>query len=167
MDTSPALTQVYTSSYGRLVAQMLAMSGSRQEAEDAVQEAFVKAIGQGDRWPGIENPEAWLRTVALNHLRNRWRHLNVIRRLARPLPGPVVDVELTVDHVALVSALRRLEPRLREVVVLHYVADLTVTAVAAELDLPVGTVKWRLARARELLRPELTSIEETGHVRPS
>ena len=159
METSRTLAHVYDSSYRRLVAQLYAVCGSQQEAEDAVQDAFVKAIGQGERWPGVENPEAWLRTVALNHLRNRWRHLNVARRLSRPLPGPVEELELSADHIALVNALRRLEPGLREVVVLHYVADLPVASVATELDMPVGTVKWRLAKARTLLGLELTDVE--------
>lgn len=163
VETSPALAHIYDSSYRRLVAQLYALSGSQQEAEDAVQEAFVRAIAQGDRWPGVEKPEAWLRTVALNHLRNRWRHLSVVRRMARPLPGPVEQLDLAVEHVALVAALRGLDQDLREVVVLHYLADLSVAAVAAELDLPVGTVKWKLSTARRLLGMALTDAEEAGH----
>ena len=164
METSHALALVYDASYKRLVAQLYAFSGSQQEAEDAVQEAFVRAIQQGDRWRRIGNPEAWLRTVALNHVRNRFRHLNVVRRLSRQVPGSEAELELAPDHVDLVDALRRLKPGLREVVVLHYVADLSVSAIASELDLPPGTVKWRLATARAQLGLHLTDQKGANHV---
>jgi RNA polymerase sigma factor (sigma-70 family) len=164
MDAEPSLAAVFDASYQQLVAQLFAVSGSQQEAEDAVQEAFVKALGLGRRWAGVDNPEAWLRTAALNHLRNRWRHLSVVRRLSAQVPGPRQVVELGPDHVALVEALRKLKPDLRQAVALHYVADLPVAAIAAELDIPVGTVKWRLSRARELLGAELNDLEESDHV---
>jgi DNA-directed RNA polymerase specialized sigma24 family protein len=93
METSHALALVYDTSYRRLVAQLYAYSGSQQEAEDAVQEAFVKAIQQGDRWLRVGNPEAWLRTVALNHVRNHFRHLNIVRRLSRQVPGAREEME--------------------------------------------------------------------------
>ena len=90
VETSPALAHIYDSSYRRLVAQLYALSGSQQEAEDAVQEAFVRAIAQGDRWPGVEKPEAWLRTVALNHLRNNGdiSASSVAWRVHSQMPGP-------------------------------------------------------------------------------
>ena len=55
------------------------------------------------------------------------------------------------DHLDLHRALRRLSPRHREVLVLHYVAELSVEEVAGQLRLPVGTVKSRLNRARHAL----------------
>jgi RNA polymerase sigma factor (sigma-70 family) len=88
----------------------------------------------------------------------------VVRRFSAQVPGPVQIVELGPDHVALVEALRKLRPDLRQAVALHYVADLPVAAIAAELGIPVGTVKWRLARARELLGAELNDLEESDHV---
>ena len=65
---------MYDASYGRLVLQMFAVCGDLADAEDAVQEAFVKAIGEGRAFDRVLNPEAWLRTAALNHQRNSWRH---------------------------------------------------------------------------------------------
>ena len=79
MAGSTTLHELYDASYGRLVLQVFALCGTLAEAEDAVQEAFVKAIGQGRAFDKVRNPEAWLRTVALNHQRNKWRHAKVIR----------------------------------------------------------------------------------------
>lgn len=82
------IDELYDASYGRLVVQMLALCGSQGDAEDAVQEAFVQALRHRDRLAFVDRPEAWLRTVALNHLRNRWRHAQVVRRLQVKVPGP-------------------------------------------------------------------------------
>lgn len=156
--------EVYDASYRRLVAQMLALSGDQREAEDAVQEAFIKALGQPRQFEGLHNPEAWLRTVAVNQLRNRWRRANVWHRILPKVPGPVRAVELSPDHVALVHALAAIPLSLREVVVLHHVADLPTSEVATTLGIPEGTVKTRLVRARALLAELLSDREEPNHV---
>ena len=86
MGESTSLPELYDASYGRLVLQLFALCGDLADAEDAVQEAFVKAISKGRSFAGIRNPEAWLRTVALNHQRNTWRHAKVVRRFATTVP---------------------------------------------------------------------------------
>jgi RNA polymerase sigma-70 factor (ECF subfamily) len=58
--------EVYDASYRRLVVQLYALTGDLAEAEDAVQEAFVTALGKERLFAGLDNCEAWLRTVALN-----------------------------------------------------------------------------------------------------
>ena len=98
----------------------------------------------------------------MNHLRNRWRHAEVVRRFQGRLSEPPTHLELSPDHVALVDALRHLDHAHRTAVALYYLADLTVAEVAAELGVPEGTVKTRLARSRELLGPMLSG-EEADH----
>jgi RNA polymerase sigma factor (sigma-70 family) len=164
MERRDGVRQVYDASYQRLVVQLLGVCGDRAEAEDAVQEAFIKAIGLGSGFARLDNPEAWLRTVAVNHVKNRWRHLGVVRRARIPTPGPSMVRELSPDHVVVVAALSRLTPDLRMVAVLHYIADLTTTQVARELDIAEGTVKSRLSRARKELGRLLSDREEREHV---
>src|SRR5680860_1259369 len=106
--------EVYDASYRRLVAQLFALCGDQAEAEDAVQEAFVKAMSRSREFAALDNPEAWLRKLALNQVRNRWRHLGVVRRVLPRLPGMQHAVELSPNHVALVEALRRIPRELRE-----------------------------------------------------
>jgi RNA polymerase sigma-70 factor (sigma-E family) len=161
---STSLHELYDASYGRLVLQMFALCGDLADAEDAVQEAFVKAIGKGRAFDRVQNPEAWLRTVALNHQRNSWRHAKVVRRFVTTVPGPQTTAELGPDHVAVVQALAELDPDQLKVVVLRYLADLGTSEIAHELGVPEGTVKSRLARGRGRLAPFLDEREETDHV---
>lgn len=164
MTESTWLREVYDASYGRLVLQLFALGGDLAEAEDAVQEAFVKAIRRGPAFDEVRNPEAWLRTVALNHQRNVWRHAKVVRRFLSTTPGPQSAPELGPDHVAVMRALAELDLDQRQVVVLRYLADLGTAEIAAELGVPEGTVKSRLARGRERLAPLLDEREESEHV---
>ena len=169
MEGDDPVRAVYDVSYARLVAQLLAICGSLHEAEDLVQEAFLSAMTHRRTFEEVANKEAWLRTAALNRLRNRWRRDRVVRRvLPRLRAGFAEATDLgpaaSPDHIALVAALARLSPAMRETVVLHYVADLPVSEVARELDVPVGTVKARLARARKQLADLLTDLEEANHV---
>jgi RNA polymerase sigma-70 factor (ECF subfamily) len=133
------------------------------EAEDAVQEAFVKAIGQASRFAHLDNPEAWLRTVALNHLRNRWRHSNVFRKIMPKVPGTVATLDLSPDHVALVTALSQIPHELRLVVTLHHIGDQPTAEIARQLGIPEGTVKTRLVKGRALLALLLSDEEESHY----
>ena len=72
-------------------------------------------------------------------------------------------VDVGPEHVAIVSALGQVDPDHREVVVLHYLADLGTAAIAEELGIPEGTVKSRLSRARARLAPLLDESEEVRH----
>jgi RNA polymerase sigma-70 factor (ECF subfamily) len=60
---------------------------------------------------------------------------------------------LSADRVALVEALRQLPYEQREAIVLHYIVDLPVGAIAVQLGVPEGTVKARLSRGRSRLAP--------------
>ncbi len=146
--------QVYASQYQRLVALVTAVAGSRAEAEEAVQEAFVRALGLTGRRAVVDDPQAWLYRVAVNIVRSRWRRVLAGRRAAaRTGPAePARDSAGRVDsRLALLAALRRLPFEQREAIALHYLADLPVQAVALRVGSPVGTVKARLSRGRDAL----------------
>jgi RNA polymerase sigma-70 factor, ECF subfamily len=152
----------YTSHYGRLVVQLYAVTGSLPDAEDAAQEAFARASVHWGRVRAYELPEAWVRRVALNvaftGLRRARRVLEVLTR-AEPPPAP----PLPGASLELVEALGRLALPFRQVLVLHYLADLPVERVAGELGIALGTAKSRLARARDALASQLVGGgEEVG-----
>ena len=157
------LDDLYDASYRRLVVQLYAICGDLADAEDAVQEAFVTAIRKSKELRRVSNPEAWIRTVALNRLRAGWRHSAVVKRYQARLPAPQAAVEIGPEHVAIVTALADLPADQRQVVVLHYLADLRTSDIAAELGVPEGTVKSRLSRARERLVELLGEWEEPRH----
>jgi RNA polymerase sigma-70 factor (ECF subfamily) len=154
-----SLDDLYTASYRRLVAQLHAVTGSRQEAEDVVQEAFMRAMGRWDDVRTYDAPEAWLRTVALNLARSRWRR--TVRGAAALVRHgvPHSEPELSPDHVALMEAMRDLPEAQREALVLHHFVGMSVDEVAASVGAPSGTIKARLSRGRAALAGTLGSLD--------
>jgi RNA polymerase sigma-70 factor, ECF subfamily len=156
----------YQANYPRLVGQLTVVTGSLEDAEDAVQEAFARASTRWARLRAYDAPEAWVRRVALNLATTGLRHARrQLAALAR-LPTPTAEPPRSTDRLAIEAGLRRLPLRHRQVLVLHYGADLPVEQVAQQLRLPTGTVKSRLARARAALGAYLKDVqEERGHAR--
>jgi len=156
-----SLDDLYTQSYRRLVAQLHAVTGNRQEAEDVVQEAFMRAMGRWDDVRTYDAPEAWLRTVALNLARSRWRR--AVRGAAALVKHgvPHEEPELSPDHVALMTAMKGLPEAQREALVLHHFVGLSVDEVAASVGAPSGTIKARLSRGRTALAGKL-GVEEAA-----
>jgi RNA polymerase sigma-70 factor, ECF subfamily len=163
MRTTPDLDELYAAAYRRLVVQLFAICGDLPDAEDAVQEAFVTAVRKRRELARVNDPEAWVRTVALNWLRSVWRHRAVVRKYQADVPGPQTDPGVMSDHVAIVTALAGLDPHQREVVVLHHLADLGTAEIAEELGIPEGTVKSRLSRGRNRLAELLEERQEPRH----
>jgi len=170
MGEGESLRDLYDGCYRRLVSQLFAICGNLGEAEDAVQEAFVRAVEKPRRFDRVENPEAWLRTVALNVVRSRYRRITrfhgLLAKAAIPSPGSAPG--LSPDHVALVEALRQLPYEQREAITLHHIVDLPVREIAVQLGVPEGTVKARLTRGRSRLAPLVREFagdsEEVDHV---
>jgi RNA polymerase sigma factor (sigma-70 family) len=155
------MADIYHTSYRRLVAQVYAFTTDLGEAQDAVQEAFARALARGNALADVDAPEAWLRTVAINIVRRRWRRrqlLNAILLRERPL-ARVVEEAPSPANADLREALANIPRAYREVIVLHYLADLPVDEVATILEVPVGTVKSRLSRGREALKGLLDDVE--------
>jgi RNA polymerase sigma-70 factor (ECF subfamily) len=150
--------EFYLASFGRITAQLYAMIGNRDEAQECVQEAFVRAWAHRAQLSRAEHPEAWVRTTAHRLAVSRWRRTRLARRPADRAVSPQVQTEpVDEHHVALVEALRRLPEPQRRALVLHHVCDLPVTAVAREVGVPEGTIKARLSRGRAALAALLDS----------
>ena len=154
-ESSRSFEAFFAAAYGRLVGLLFAFLHDRALAEDVVQDAFATALLRWRVLRRYHDPEAWVRRVAfrraIDHHRRSARQVRALLRLGPPPTLPPVGAE----HVDLVRALRRLPLAQREVLVLHYVVELAVEQVAAELRLPVGTVKSRLARGRAALAQQL------------
>jgi RNA polymerase sigma-70 factor (sigma-E family) len=142
--------------YTDLLRLAYALTGSAHEAEDLVQGALVKVMR---RWGRVDDPMAYLRRVMINQRTSGWRRFGAREVVtAAPPDRPVGDGTATVDdRLAVLAALRRLPPRMRAVVALRYVADLSEADTATTLGCSVGTVKSQtakgLARLREALDP--------------
>lgn len=166
-DTSGAQDAIqlcFDASYRRLVGQLYGVCGDLTEAEEVVAEAFARAVSRRRTFERTDNPEAWLRTVAVNVARTRYRR----RQLGERLLGRTHRTDdahrppLSDDRLALVAALRALPAAQREALALHYLADMPVNEVASTLGVPVGTVKARLSRGRSALATALGDSEIFG-----
>ena len=153
----------YAGSFRRLVGQLHALIGDRVEAQDCVQEAFVRAWSHRRSLDAARSPESWVRTAAYRLAVSRWRRTARARRAPdrslqddRSTDGP------TEDRVALVEALRQLPEGQRRALVLHHLCDLSVQAVADEIGVPEGTVKARLSRGRARLQTLLGDEPSDG-----
>jgi RNA polymerase sigma-70 factor (ECF subfamily) len=140
-----SFTGFYTAAYPRLLRALAVAAGGREDAEDALQEAFARAAA---RWPRLDQPEAWVRRVALNLITDQNRRTRSRLRAEARLPPPAVMQGPEPNVVAVVDALRRLPAAQREVLALHYLLDLTVDQIARDLGRPTGTVKAQLSRGR-------------------
>jgi len=154
----------YTASFQRITGQVYAMIGNRDEAQECVQEAFVRAWAHRRKLDRAEHPEAWVRTTAYRLAVSRWRRTMRSRRPTDRAVGPVLEAAAPSEaHVALVAALRRLPEAQRQALVLHHIADLPVHDVAREVGVPEGTIKARLSRGRAALAALLTDEEGLSH----
>ncbi|MER7167505.1 SigE family RNA polymerase sigma factor [Micromonospora sp. NPDC000207] len=151
--------EFYRGSRGRLLGFVYSLTGNLTEAQDAVQEAYIRAW---QRWSTVhryDDPEAWTRVVATRIAVSRWRSLRSRARAylrhgaVESVPGP------NADSVAVVAALRQLPEEQRVAIALYYLVGLPVAEVARETAAPVGTVKARLHRGRAALAGLLTDVE--------
>jgi RNA polymerase sigma-70 factor, ECF subfamily len=158
-----AFGQLAALSIGRLDAAARLIIRDRERARDVVQETLVRA------WrslPSLRNPErfdGWVRQLlvraCIDELRSMRRHVVEIELTDTFHPAVADSQALVVDRDSLRRAFRRLDPEQRSLIVLHYYLDLPLAEVADALEMPVGTAKSRLFRARATLRAALDADE--------
>ncbi|MFF8278804.1 SigE family RNA polymerase sigma factor [Streptomyces lateritius] len=154
--------QFYAQTVARLTGQLYMMLGDLHEAQDVVQEAFVRGWSRRRQLDRDGRPEAWIRTVAWRLAVSRWRFRRRSAEAWRRSDTPTEVAAPGPEEVALVDALRGLPDRQRRAVTLHYLCDLTVEQISAETGMSTGTVKTHLSRARAALAHRLQDprIEE-------
>nr|WP_203914447.1 SigE family RNA polymerase sigma factor [Rhizocola hellebori] len=154
----PEFAELYARHFRSLTLQLNAYFGDLEQAQDVVQEAFVRAL---DKWKKIQNyedPAAWVRRVAWNLATSQWRRRRMVRAYALRQrqetvagPGP--------ERVALIRALATIPNDHRRAVILHYIADLSVAQIAEQEGVAEGTVKSWLSRGRAALNSRLAIKE--------
>ena len=161
-----ALRTLYDRTSGKLYGVALRVVGNREWAEDVVQEAYLNIWRiAGDYRAALSPPMAWMgvivRSRALDFLRRRQSEradaaLELDDAMAEtiasdePAPG---DLLLASEQAhALNACLNQLETRQRQVVSMAYLRDLSHSELAAELKIPLGTVKTWIRRGLEQLR---------------
>ncbi len=135
--------------FQRVVRLLYAMTRSQQLAQDVAQDAFTTLF---ERWETIENPEGFVRAVAVNRLRDQVRSAEARGRALDRLRPRETSGEM-VDYLS--DALAELPVKRRAMVVLRYYEQRTVDEIAEILDVRPGTVKSGLSRSLDRLREVL------------
>ncbi len=134
------------------------MGGNEHDAEDVVQETWIRAVEKLATFRWKASLATWLTGIALNQCRTRfrrrdrrWLEVKESDLTARP---PPLDERIDLEH-----AVAALPPGYRAVLVLHDIEGMTHQELAARLGVAVGTSKSQLARARAMLRSRLHTGE--------
>lgn len=155
------LEAFYAAHFAGLVVQLYAYTGDLGTAHELVQESICRAIPRWSTVSGYDDPLAWVRRVAFNLARSRWRRARTAAAYQRAHREEVV-AEPSPDRVALVAALAKLPANQRRAVVMHYLADLPVAGIAAAEGVPEGTVRVWLHRGRTALAGHLSELSGGG-----
>jgi len=162
-------TDTFESLRGRLFGLAYRMLGSRADAEDVVQEAYVRWHEAQGR---VDNPEAWLVTTTSRLAIDRLRRLKTEREtyvgpwlpepLVNPAPPPDRHLELAADlSMAFLTLLERLAPEERAAFLLHEVFDVGYGGIASVLDRSEAACRQVVHRARERVRGERRRFDAT------
>jgi len=154
---SQAIEQLYRDRFAGYCDALTAVTGDRESARDAVQEAFAKALRKNRRLRREESLAPWVWTIALRVALDSRQRRGVARaRIAETgLPDPERDPELA-------AAINSLSPRRRLIVFLRYFADFSYAEIAEACEVSEGTVAATLAQAHEALRAALTTERVEG-----
>jgi RNA polymerase sigma factor (sigma-70 family) len=148
----------YLQHHRHVVTSLAALCGDLGLAQDATDEAFVRALAMWGRVQTMSSPAGWVYRVALNVLRRTLRRRELEARLLRRDAPPESDV---VSQPEVWAAVRTLPERQRQAIVLRFVADLPEADIASAMGVRRGTVASTLATARarlaELLGEPMTS----------
>src|SRR5687767_11014954 len=137
------------------------LTGGDDAASDAVQDIWVRVV-RG--LPGLREPErlrAWIFSIAhrtlMDRLRERYSDREVTGVGITETAAEPEDLTAEEQSVAVHAALESMPLIEREILTLFYLRELSLSEIAAALDVPIGTAKSRLFRARKLLRTRMTT----------
>jgi RNA polymerase sigma-70 factor (ECF subfamily) len=159
MGSAGSLHQLIDAHYQALYRYAYRLTGSQPDAEDLTQEAFGKAF---TRLPQLRDPDrakGWLfrilRNEYLHRVRDDRRHRVIPLDAVGDLPERPGDARPDVDNARLQQALNDLDESFRTPIILYYFEEFSYRDIAEQMDLPIGTVMSRLARAKAYLRSRL------------
>ena len=164
--------------WDRIFARVHHLLKNQQDAEEVTQDAFIRAHRGLDNFRGDASFLTWLYQIATNLAHNRyWYWFRRKRDFSVSLDQPLaIDGDLTLENVMpsegetpseaavtqefvdrVAECMNHLGEKHREVLTLRNVQNMSYDAIARELDISVGTVKSRIARARDSLRDRMGS----------
>lgn len=160
-DAFGEIVQLHQQALYRLAYRML---GGAAEAEDAVQEVFLRAYRFLDSFDPDRPMGPWLNRITVNTCMNRLQGRKPVssmddERIRAAEDGPERQAEAHDLHRRLLRELDRLPPRYRAVIILRHIQGMTYQQIAGELHRPLGDIKSDLFRARRLLSERLRDLK--------
>jgi RNA polymerase sigma-70 factor (ECF subfamily) len=157
--------QFFLAHFEHVAASVRYVCGDAERANDATQEAFIRAYARWGRVRHYDNPAGWVRRIAINATRDAFRSDT---RRARREQSTASKGEQLVEHELPGSSLGLLDSlpdRQRAIAALYYLDDLTVAEISDLLGIAEGTVRFHLSQARASLRTLLRPTPESDHAR--
>lgn len=148
MREAESFDECYRATSHRLLGYAYALTGNWAQAQDLVQEAYMRAWRQWGRLSEYDDVEAWLRLVVSRLATDVWRRLQRWRSAMRLLGSGGDAAPADESAVLLQQALRGLPQVQRQALAMHYLFDMPVAQIALDAGVPVGTVKSWLSRGR-------------------
>jgi len=161
-DSTQLLTQLVERHYALLYRYAYRLTGAVADAEDLTQQTFLTAQTKLDQLRDVDRGKSWLCAILRNlFLKDQRSGGTVNLSSVAEIPEPVqVDVAtLSFDQEQLQAALLELPEEFRSPLVLFYFEEFSYKEIAEQMEVPVGTVMSRLARAKCWLRKRLTVPE--------
>ena len=145
--------------YGKVLFRVcFSMLRSREDAEDAVQDVFLKYFTSPRSFNDPEHEKAWFLRVASNHCKDVMRKRTVRSSVGLDEINELEDYGVEKDEGEVLNSIFALPEKYKTVFVLHYLEEISVADVAGILGLSQSAVKMRLSRGRELLKERIDPI---------
>jgi len=162
-DSATAFERLLASHQREIFRYLYRMLRHQQDAEDLTQTVFLKAYASIAKLDPSRNPRAWLYRIATTTAYDHWRKSKSAPVAAFSFdeaidsetidePSSYYDVKTAID---LDLALTKLKPAYQTVLNLYYGQELSYTDIAETLDIPLGTVKTYISRAKQALKEHL------------
>ncbi len=160
----PAIEALVEAHYAALYRYAYRLGGASQLAEDLTQETFCLAQNKLHQLRELDRAKSWLfsilRNAYLHHLRTAKQEKQVPLECVGDLPDRASEPLPAVDSAQLQIALNELPEAFRTPLILYYFEEFSYRDIAEQLEVPLGTVMSRLARAKTFLRQRLTDHSE-------
>jgi RNA polymerase sigma-70 factor (ECF subfamily) len=160
-----SVQKIVDAHYEQLFRYAFRLSGSQADAEDLTQEAFCKAQLRMHQLRDPARVKPWLfsilRNAYLHRLRTDSHHRSVSLDALGEVPGPEAESPAEIEPAELQAALNELPEAFRTPLILFYFEEFSYRDIADQMDLPIGTVMSRLARAKAHLRARLQPPAES------
>jgi RNA polymerase sigma factor (sigma-70 family) len=151
-DGSWSFEDLFHAEKDRLYQAMVMLTGNRQEAEDLMQDAFVRVFERWDRVSSVEDPIGYLYRTAMNGFRSHYRRSALALRRAVPPRDRRDDIARADRHLDLTRRLALLTKKQRTALVLTDFLELSSEEAAEAMGLTPGAVRTQASRARTQLR---------------